>query len=80
MAIDRSLYTRTLFGTTEDGRQIVRYDEPGKWYAESPGQEYLDGELLTVAQAAEYACAGAYVEGLERGRLFYSKVRQCLGL
>lgn len=43
---------RTVHATTEDGRQIVRYDRAGRWYAEG----YIDRKAITLAEAVRLAC------------------------
>ncbi len=68
---------RTVHATLSNGRQVVRYDRSGKWYAETPGKKD-DRDRLSIADASHLAMLpGATAQlGLPGGQQFDAKVRQ----
>jgi len=69
---------RTIHAVTEDGREIVRYNRAGKWWAEAP-PDYR--QRLSLREAARLATLrGSAVRlGLAGGSQFDAAVRDRLG-
>jgi hypothetical protein len=63
---------RRVHATTEDGREIVRYDRAGKWYVEAGDHR----RQVTFVEAVRLATlAGSTVRsGLSGGRAFDARV------
>lgn len=67
---------RTVHATTEDGREIVRYDRAGKWYWENADHR----KHIELAEAVRLAClSGSHIRaGQPGGGRFDAAVRDIL--
>lgn len=63
---------RTVHAKTRFGEEIVRYDGPGKWYAERPSYR----RPLTLDEAVELVTWGDKIYwGRPGGRMFDARVK-----
>lgn len=67
---------RTIHAVTADGREIVRYDRSGKWYAEARDGRKHGRQHIDLAEAVRLAKAeGSRISlGYGGGRMFDAAV------
>lgn len=56
---------RTVYGRTQAGDEIVRYDRASKWFIETPGTR-VGRTRVPIGEAARLAVEGVHYDGMSQ--------------